>query len=92
MTNIAFQSALTDKGYTHINALDFFKITKGIDAKDEYSFDGVFKATRQGDNYLFVGKNKQCLEGGDVQVAEANRQKLIDRLLGVRTHQSQVGA
>jgi len=41
---------------------------------------------------LFVGKTMQYLEGHDVQDAEANRQKLADRLLGVKTSQSQVGA
>lgn len=41
---------------------------------------------------MFVGKTMQYLEGHDVQDAEANRQKLADRLLGVKTSQSQVGA
>ena len=90
--NKAVQLALTDEGYTNINALDFFKAIKGLDGKDEYNFDGVFEAIKEDDNYLFVGETKQYLEGHIVLDAEADRQKLADCLLGVRMSQSQVGA
>ena len=90
--NRALQLALKNEGYSNIYALDFFKAIKGLDGQDEYSFGGVVEATKEGSNCLFVGKTKQLLEGQDVQDAEANRQKLVDRLLGVKTSQSQVGA
>ena len=69
--NKAVQLALTDEGYTNINALDFFKAIKGLDGKDEYNFDGVFEAIKEDDNYLFVGETKQYLEGHGVLDAEA---------------------
>lgn len=50
------------------------------------------EATKSEQQYLYVGQTRQSLEGQDVRDAEANRQKLCQRLLDVRVNKSREGA
>ena len=88
--NKAMQTALEATGYTNVEVLEFFKAIKGLDGKDEYSFDRVLEATKGEESCLFVGETKQYLEGDDVRDAEADRRKLQDRLVGVQLDQSKI--
>ena len=82
--NRAVFSSLVGEQYSNIYELGNMKAIKGTDGKDEYSFDGVFEATKDDTKYLFVGEVKQCLEAHDVRDAEARRVKLCKRLQDVK--------
>lgn len=88
----AMQTELQAAGYINVEALEFFKAIKDLDGKDEYCFDGVVEATKSEQQYLCVGHTQQSLVAQDVRDAEADRQKLLQRLLDVRTNQSKEGA
>eukprot|EP00955_Chlamydomonas_euryale_P111177 366046-Chlamydomonas_euryale.AAC.1 len=88
--NRALMAALQDKGYSDVVDAGF-KAIKGVNGRDEYSFDGMFIATRNNADLLFVGEVKQYLEGHDVRDAEADRCKLVSRLEGIEAGTSPTG-
>lgn len=88
--NRALMAALQGKGYSDVVDVGF-KAIKGVDGTDEYCFDGMFIATRDNADFLFLGKVRQYLEGHDVRDAEADRRKLVSRLEGVKAGTSPTG-
>ena len=88
----AVETELEAAGYINVETLVFFKAVKGLDGKVDYFFDRVVEATKSEQQYLYVGQTHQSMEGQDIQDAEADRQKLCQRLLDVRMNQRKEGA